>query len=177
MSAQTTWPARSEGVAEATMASQLVRDTSQRPVSGFDPATLTMGVDLLVESKIEAINPVVEELMQLLTTNCCPREHEFAVQTALREALANAIVHGNHGDTNKKVRVSCGCDSAGGILIVIRDEGEGFDPVKVPSPLIGEQAASEHGRGIFLINMLMDETHFEDGGKEIHMRKGGSTSH
>jgi len=91
-----------------------------------------MGVDVLVESKIEAINPVVEKLMQLLTTNCCPREQEFAVQTALREALANAIVHGNHGDTRKKVRVCCGCDLARGILIVIRDEGEGFDPARVP---------------------------------------------
>lgn len=53
-----------------------------------------MGVDVLVESKIEGINSVVEELMRLLTVNCCPHEHEFAVQTALREALANAIVHG-----------------------------------------------------------------------------------
>jgi serine/threonine-protein kinase RsbW len=73
--------------------------------------------------------------------------------------------------------VCCACDSAKGILIGIRDEGEGFDPAKVPSPLIGEHVASEHGRGIFLINMLMDETHFEDGGREIHMRKGGSTLH
>lgn len=177
MSAQTTWPARSEGVAEATMASHLIRDTSKRAVCGFDPATLTMGVDLLVESKIEAINPVVEELMRLLTANCCPGEHEVAVQTALREALANAIVHGNHNDLNKKVRVCCACDSAKGILIAIKDEGEGFDPAKVPSPLIGEHLASEHGRGIFLINMLMDETHFEDGGREIHMRKRGSTSY
>lgn len=177
MSAETTWPTRSEGVAEGTTASQFTRNTSQRPVCGFDPATLTIGVDALVESKIEAINPVVEELMRLLTANCCPREHEFAVQTALREALANAVVHGNHGDPSKKVRMCCGCDSEKGILIVIKDEGEGFDPAKVPSPLIGEHVASEHGRGIFLINMLMDETHFENGGTEIHMRKGGSTSH
>lgn len=177
MPAQAFQLTKSEGVAEGTTASHFTRDTSQRPVCGFDPATLTMGVDVLVESKIEAINPVVEELMRLLTTNCCPGEHELAVETALREALANAVVHGNHSDTRKKVRVCCGCDSAKGILIAIRDEGEGFDPAKVPSPLIGEHVASDHGRGIFLINMLMDETHFEDGGRQIHMRKGGSTSH
>lgn len=177
MPAQVFQLTKSEGVAEAMTASYFTRDISQPPVCGFDPATLTMGIDVLVESKIEAINPVVEELMRLLTTNCCPREHEFAVQTALREALANAVVHGNHGDTSKKVRVCCGCDSAKGILIAIRDEGEGFDPAKVPSPLIGAHVASDHGRGIFLINMLMDETHFDDGGRQIHMRKGGSTSH
>jgi serine/threonine-protein kinase RsbW len=152
-------------------------DISQERVCWFDPTTLKMGVDILVESTIEAINPVVEKLMRLLTTNCRPREDEFAVETALREALANAVVHGNHSDTSKKVRVCCDCDSARGILIAIKDEGEGFDPAKVPSPLIGEHVASDHGRGIFLINMLMDETHFDDGGREIHMRKRGSTSH
>jgi serine/threonine-protein kinase RsbW len=168
---------KSEGVAEGTTASYFIRDASEGPVCRLDPTTLTMGVDVLVESKIEGINSVVEELMRLLTSNCCSRKREFAVQTALREALANAVIHGNHGDTSKKVRVCCGCDSAKGILIVIRDEGEGFDPAKVPSPLIGEHVASEHGRGIFLSNMFMDETYFEDGGREIHMRKRGSTSH
>lgn len=176
MPAQSFKLTKSEGVAEGTTASHFTRDTSEGPVCRFDPTTLTMGVDVFVESKIEGINSVVQELMRLLTTNCCRREHEFAVQTALREALANAVIHGNHGDTSKKVRVWCGCDSAKGILIVIRDEGEGFDPAKVPSPLIGERVASDHGRGIFLINMFMDETHFEDGGREIHMSKRGSTS-
>ncbi len=152
-------------------------DISQERVCRFDPTTLKMAVDVLLESRIEVINPVVEKLMRLLTTNCCPREHGFAVETALREALANAVVHGNHSDTSKKVRVCCGCDSTNGILIAIKDEGGGFDPTKVPSPLSGEHVASDHGRGIFLINMLMDETHFEDGGREIHMRKRGSASH
>lgn len=148
-------------------------DSSEERVCRIDPTTLTMRVDILVESKIEAINPVVKKLMRLLRRTCCAPEQEFAVETGLREALANAIVHGNHGDTRKKVRVCCGCDSAHGILIVIRDEGEGFDPAKLPSPLIGENLAFERGRGIFLIKMLMDETRFEDGGREIHMRKGG----
>lgn len=144
---------------------------------GSDSRALTMRVDVLVESKIEAINPVVRKLMRLLKRICCAAEHEFAVETALREGLANAIVHGNHGDTNKKVRVRCGCDSDQGILVVIRDEGEGFDPAQLLSPLAGGNLDAEHGRGIFLIKRLMDEMHFEDGGREIHMRKGGSTSH
>jgi hypothetical protein len=59
-------------------------DISQERVCRFDPTTLKMGVDVLVESTIEAINPVVEKLMRLLTTNCCPREHEFAVETAAK---------------------------------------------------------------------------------------------
>jgi serine/threonine-protein kinase RsbW len=139
--------------------------------------SLTMRVEVFVESKIEMINPVVIKLMRLLRRTCWGAEHEFAVETALREALANAIVHGNHGDTNKKVRVRCECDSAQGIRITIKDEGVGFDPAYLPSPVAGEYLDSDHGRGIFLIKKLMDETHFEDGGREIHMRKGGSSSH
>lgn len=149
----------------------------QKFACGLEPKALTMQVHVLVDSKIEALNPAVERLMRLLRKTCCPPEHDFAVETALREALANAIVHGNHGNPGKKVRVCCGCDAAQGIRIVIRDEGEGFDPAKLPSPVVGENVASDHGRGIFLINMLMDEVHFENGGREIHMRIGGTTSH
>lgn len=152
-------------------------EISAERVCPFDTTTLKMDVDVLVESTIEAINSVVEKLMDLLTTNCCPPEHEFAVETALREALTNAVIHGNHGDARKKVRVRCSCDSKIGILIAVKDQGEGFDPTMLPNPLVGEHVASDHGRGIFLIKKLMDETHFEDRGREIHMRKWALTSH
>jgi anti-sigma regulatory factor (Ser/Thr protein kinase) len=54
---------------------------------------------------------------------------------------------------------------------VVRDPGEGFDPTKVPSPIIGDRIYAEHGRGIYLINQLMDEVRFNAGGTEIWMRK------
>lgn len=53
----------------------------------------------------------------------------------------------------------------------MRDPGNGFDPNSVPNPLSGENIYSNHGRGIFLINKLMDEVKFEKNGAEIHMRK------
>ena len=57
------------------------------------------------------------------------------------------------------------------VFNVVRDPGEGFDPKSVPSPVEGEQLYSAHGRGIYLINELMDEVRFEKGGSEIRMRK------
>jgi serine/threonine-protein kinase RsbW len=57
------------------------------------------------------------------------------------------------------------------MLIVVRDPGPGFDPSSIPSPVIGENIYSSHGRGIFLINQLMDEVQFKNNGKEIHMLK------
>ena len=57
--------------------------------------------------------PSVDDLMRLLKENCCPPEEEFAVQVALREAITNAVVHGNAQDPSKKVRICCACDAKG----------------------------------------------------------------
>ena len=133
----------------------------------FIGSDLTWTVDIAVASTIKAISPVVDQLMQSLKTSCCTPEQEIAVETALREALANAIVHGNHEDLHKKVRVCCACDAKRGLLIVVKDQGEGFDPSKIPSPLTDRGILSEHGRGIYLINLLMDEVQFRMRGTEI----------
>jgi serine/threonine-protein kinase RsbW len=63
------------------------------------------------------------------------------------------------------------CDEAHGMLIVVRDPGKGFDPATLPSPVNGERVFSDHGRGIYLINQLMDEVKFLKNGTEIHMIK------
>src|SRR5256884_5327538 len=109
----------------------------------FMGSNLTWSVDVVVASTIEAISPAVDQLMQSLKTSCSPPEQEIDVEMALREALANAIVHGNHEDLHKKVRVCCACDAKRGMLIVVKDQGEGFDPSKIPSPLAG-QRSEEH---------------------------------
>ncbi len=70
------------------------------------------------------------------------------------------------------MRVCCACQEGRGVLIVVKDEGPGYDPATLPSPLVGENIHFEHGRGIFLINLLMDEVRFARGGSEIFMRKG-----
>ncbi len=147
------------------------------PACVFDSDKLAVALDLLMASKTEAISPVVTKIMTLLKKTSCAAEHDFAIETALREALANAILHGNRLDPGKKVRICCVCQKDRGVIIVVKDEGEGFDPAKVPNPLVGESSHSEHGRGIYLVNMLMDEVHFERGGREIYMRKGGSAAH
>ena len=148
--------------------------SSGLPACYFPTDQLRMEVDVVVESKIEAINPAVRKLMRILKKTCCGSQQEYAVETALREALANAIVHGNRMDPAKKVRVCCGCDASCDVVIVVKDEGEGFDPKNIPSPLTGALLNSDHGRGLYLINRLMDDVHLEQDGREIHMRKKAS---
>jgi serine/threonine-protein kinase RsbW len=89
----------------------------------------------------------------------------------LEEALANAILHGCHCDPTKFIQCVVTYDDAGDVLIVVRDPGPGFEIADVPNPLEGANVLKGSGRGILLINQLMDEVRFADGGRELHMRK------
>jgi serine/threonine-protein kinase RsbW len=128
-------------------------------------------IEVTLNAEATAISPVVEGIMEMARRMDCASGKEFEIETALREALANAILHGCHNDPTKKVQCCVSCDEERGLLIVVRDPGPGFNPVAVPDPLQGENVFSNHGRGIFLINQLMDEVRFERNGTEIHMRK------
>jgi serine/threonine-protein kinase RsbW len=141
------------------------------PPCEFHTDKLTLRVDELVPSNVDAISPVVAKLMNVINESDCAPKESFDVETALREALANAVIHGNRQNPNKKVRICCACQPGRGLLIIVKDEGDGFDPATIPSPLVGENIYAGHGRGIFLINQMMDAVEFRRSGTEIHMRK------
>ena len=90
---------------------------------------------------------------------------------ALREALNNAVVHGNRLDAHKLVHVRCRCKVGEGISLIVSDQGQGFDPRTIPDPLTVENLDADHGRGIHLMKLAMDEVSFEQRGTEVHMRK------
>ena len=120
---------------------------------------------------LSTINPVVKWAMDAVKQMGCAVGKEWEVELALREALSNAMVHGSKGDPTKVVQICIGCDQERGLLIVVKDQGEGFDPGQIKDPVVGQNVFSDHGRGVYLINQLMDEVKFEKGGTEIHMRK------
>ena len=134
-----------------------------------------MHLELSMKSEINAISPFVDELMLKIKEHHCDPGSEFGIELALREALANAVVHGNREDAGKQVHVRCDCGSDLGVSLVVRDEGVGFDPGAVPDPLAPENVDAEHGRGILLMRQFMDEIHYEHGGREVHMRKKPSS--
>ena len=132
---------------------------------------LVLNLKLTIPGDVKAIDPAVEKIMWVVNRMGCAEGKEFEVETALREALANAVVHGCGENPRKQVEFVVACNTEKGVTIVVRDPGGGFDPNKVPSPVEGDQLYSVHGRGIYLINELMDDVRFEKGGSEIHMRK------
>ena len=127
-------------------------------------------VDAWIPSEINEISPLVERLMQLIEGSHCITGEEYEIELALREALNNAVVHGNRLDACKLVHVRCRCKVGEGIWLIVSDQGRGFDPRTVPDSVI-ENPEADHGRGIHLMKLAMDEVSFKQGGTEVHMRK------
>ena len=128
-----------------------------------------------LRSEIGLISPFVDWVMSLIARSRCVGGKEEFVELALREAVSNAILHGNRLDARKLVHVRCCCEGAKGVFIVVRDQGHGFDPDAVPNPLAVENLEAENGRGIHLMKLAMDEVSFERGGTEVHIRKRSGT--
>jgi serine/threonine-protein kinase RsbW len=127
--------------------------------------------EVMLAADISTISPVVTWVMYLVREMEYGAGKEFQIEMALREALANAVLHGCNADPSKRIECSVTSDEDRGILIVVRDPGKGFDAAKVPCPTNEQNIFSDHGRGIFLINALMDEVQYERNGAEIQMRK------
>lgn len=134
--------------------------------------TSSMTVEAWIPSEIEAISPLVDWLMQSIERSRCAAGSEPAVELALREALNNAVLHGNGIDARKLVEVCCCCEWGKGVWLIIKDQGNGFDPDAVPDALAPEGLLAEHGRGICLMRWSMDQVLFERGGTEVRMWKG-----
>jgi serine/threonine-protein kinase RsbW len=141
------------------------------PEKDFDPDQLTLVLRVTLAADRKAVDPVVQSVMEVVREMEGVDGKEDAIELSLQEALANAVIHGAKEDPNKVVECMVGRDRERGILIVVRDPGTGFNPGTIPGCTVGENVYSNHGRGIFLINQLMDEVEFRKNGTEIHMVK------
>lgn len=139
------------------------------PVVEGENVIFKLSVTLAADAN--AVDPVVDGIMQMVRQMRCSAGKEDSIQIALSEALANAVLHGAHADVRKKIECEVSCDKTHGVLIVVRDPGKGFDPASLPSPVSGDNVYEQHGRGIYLINQLMDEVKFLKNGAEIRMLK------
>jgi serine/threonine-protein kinase RsbW len=141
------------------------------PEKDFDPDKLHLLLRITLAADRNAVDPVVREVMKAVGRMDGVDDKVDAIELSLQEALANAVIHGAKEDPTKVVECVVSSDDERGILIVVRDPGVGFDPKAIPGCTVGENVYSNHGRGIFLINQLMDEVEFRKNGTEIHMVK------
>ena len=132
---------------------------------------LTLRLDDTMQARVSAIDEAMDRIMTTVRHARCVSEHEHDIDLAVREAIANAVKHGSHEDPDKTIRISVACDERGGVLVTVRDTGDGFDPTATRDPGSAEGMRAPNGRGLFLIRRLMDEVEFAAGGSEIRMRK------
>ncbi len=95
------------------------------------------------------------------------------LQIAAREAVTNAVVHGNRRDESRRVRLQVEVSRAG-LELRVQDEGRGFDPRDVPDPRAPENLGKSSGRGILFMRSLVDEVRFQrasEGGTQVMLLK------
>jgi len=115
--------------------------------------------ELTLPSRIDAVNES-EQLM-------------FGIDMAIREAVTNAVVHGNKQDDSKQIRVAIK-SSPQEIEISVHDEGAGFNPAEVADPTATENIMKTSGRGIFFMRNFVDEIEWlnpPEGGTTVKMIK------
>ena len=140
-------------------------------------ATSTPEIHLAIKSSftnIELVQIVVEEALKQLEID---QDDSHWVGIAVREAVANAVKHGNKQDPEKKVEIDFGVvDDC--VVIKVMDEGEGFVLDEVADPLAPENMLKPSGRGIFYMNRFMDGIDYSfrpEGGTVVTLRKSFSS--
>jgi anti-sigma regulatory factor (Ser/Thr protein kinase) len=162
---------RADAADRATTGELRARHENLRRLSALVPLCSTCEFTMTIPADPAVIPVVTEGVVELLEERAWAKEDVLAIQLALQEAVANAIRHGCRGDASRQVRCSVSCDDSGEVLIVVRDPGSGFDPGAIADPLVTANILKPSGRGIFLMNELMDHVWFADGGREVQMRK------
>lgn len=128
----------------------------------------TERIEITISSRFENI-----ELVQVIAEHLCENagvdeDGSHWIGMAVREAVANAIKHGNKLDARKKVNATFEL-SGPELEITISDEGEGFDPSNVSDPLNPQNLMKTSGRGIFYMKTFMDQVSYS-------FQPGGGTS-
>jgi serine/threonine-protein kinase RsbW len=104
--------------------------------------------------------PKVDEYMEAKLRKLGVDKNKLAdIAISVTEAVTNAVVHGNKNDLKKKVFIKLKADSSQ-VQITVEDEGNGFDPESIGSPIDEGNLLKEAGRGIFILKSLMDKVEF-----------------
>lgn len=121
-----------------------------------------------LESRPEACDYICQRIQPQLVANHYSPNDIFAVNLALREAVQNAIEHGNQLDPDKRVQVDYKIDEER-VEIDVIDQGVGFSPDNLPDKRAGSDLCTPNGRGVLLIRAYMDIVAYNERGNAVHM--------
>jgi len=144
-------------------------------LGGLMPYCSVGELNLVIPADPRAIPTITDGVKHILETKGWDEPEIMAVELAVQEALTNGIRHGCKNDPSRKVQCCVAVDQNGGVTVVVRDPGAGFDASQLPDPLDPANVLKPGGRGVFLINRLMDDVRFSEGGRAVQMHKRRST--
>ena len=129
--------------------------------------------ELKLPSRIEAIADAAAAAAEVAGRLGLSDEAAFGVDMAVREAVTNAVLHGNKQDETKTVEITFSASNAA-LVITVRDQGQGFDLASVPDPTAEQNLLKTSGRGILFMRTFMDDVQWErhpEGGMLVRMTK------
>ena len=138
------------------------------------PFTVTLETtELRFASRIQAVEEAAGAVAEFLSRMGVGEDVAFGVDMAVREAVTNAVVHGNKLDETKFADISLK-SLPGAFEITVHDQGIGFNPSNIPDPTEAQNILKTSGRGIFFMRNLMDEVEWSmdpKGGTTVRMMK------
>ena len=126
--------------------------------------------EIAMESRLSLIPATIEKLRSASELRSRIEGRETAFCIAITEALANAVIHGNRNQPSRKVYVRWTGEPDGALSIMVRDEGNGFNPGAIATP---KDIDEDRNRGIRLMRSYMDDVQFRNNGTEVYMRMNG----
>ncbi len=129
--------------------------------------------ELSLPSRIDTVATAAAAVAEFLSRTGISEDTAFGIDMAVREAVTNAVLHGNRQDENKTVDVTLK-SSPDAVEISVHDQGPGFNPEDVPDPTAEENILKASGRGIFFMRSFMDEVNWlirPGGGTTVRMLK------
>jgi len=124
-------------------------------------------------SRIEAVSEAAAAVAEFMDRLGIDERVAFGVDMAVREAVTNAVLHGNKLDEAKVVDLKLR-NSPEAFEIIVHDQGQGFDPKDIPDPTQEENILKTPGRGIFFMRNFMDIVDWSadpKGGTTVRMMK------
>jgi serine/threonine-protein kinase RsbW len=140
--------------------------------ASFSPVTAET-IELTLPSRIEAIDKAATAVAELVTRSGIDEEAAFGIDMAVREAMANAVIHGNKLDETKLVEINVK-SSLDALEVSVRDQGQGFNPDTISDPTKEENLLKSSGRGIFFMRNFFEEVDWSispEGGTTVRMVK------
>ena len=129
--------------------------------------------ELSLPSRIDTVATAAAAVAEFLSRSGITEDAAFGIDMAVREAVTNAVLHGNRQDDTKTVDLVLK-SSPDAVEISVHDQGAGFNPENVPDPTAEENILKASGRGIFFMRSFMDEVDWlirPGGGTTVRMLK------